>query len=90
MTVFLERLPAVVAGELSALTGLQNMFGVGAGSILLPPVQTSALGMPLLQGPDGAINLINNIQVGTCSVVWGIKTLDQVWWANWLVGHGVF
>lgn len=90
MTVFLERLHAVVAGELSALTGLQNMFGVGAGSILLPPVQTSALGMPLLQGPDGAINLINNIQVGTCSVVWGIKTLDQGWWANWLVGHAVF
>lgn len=63
MTVFLEHLHVVPAGELSALTGLQNMFGVGAGSILLPPVQTSALGMPLLQGPDGAINLINNIQV---------------------------
>lgn len=90
MTVFLERLHAVVAGELSALTGLQNMFGVGAGSILLPPVQTSALGMPLLHGPDGAINLINNIQVGTCTVLWGTKTLDQGWWANWLVGHSVF
>lgn len=74
---FLEHLYALVAGELSALTGLQNMFGVGAGSILLPPVQTSALGMPLLQGPDGAINLINNIQVGDCSVDWVIKAQDS-------------
>lgn len=39
------------------------MVGIGGGSILLPPVQTSALGMPLLQGPDGAINLLNNLQV---------------------------
>ncbi|KAM9351491.1 uncharacterized protein mbd6 [Symphorus nematophorus] len=54
--------PAVL-GDLSAITGLHNMLGIGAGSILLPPVQTSALGMPLLQGPDGAINLINNIQL---------------------------
>lgn len=40
------------------------MLGIGAGSILLPPVQTSALGMPLLQGHDGAISLLNNLQVG--------------------------
>ncbi|XP_040909395.1 proline-rich protein 36 isoform X1 [Toxotes jaculatrix] len=54
--------PAVL-GDLSGLAGLHNMVGIGAGSILLPPVQTSALGMPLLQGPDGAINLLNNIQL---------------------------
>lgn len=54
--------PAVL-GDLSAITGLHNMLGIGAGSILLPPVQTSALGVPLLQGPDGAINLLNNIQL---------------------------
>ncbi|XP_070824379.1 proline-rich protein 36 [Chaetodon trifascialis] len=54
--------PAVL-GDLSAIAGLHNMLGIGAGSILLPPVQTSALGMPLLQGPDGAINLLNNIQL---------------------------
>jgi len=40
------------------------MVGIGAGSILLSPVQASALGMSLLQGPDGAINLLNNLQVG--------------------------
>ncbi|XP_035512083.1 mucin-12 [Morone saxatilis] len=50
--------PAVL-GDLSAITGLHNILGIGAGSILLPPVQ----GMPLLQGPDGAINLLNNIQL---------------------------
>ncbi|XP_026187738.1 nascent polypeptide-associated complex subunit alpha, muscle-specific form [Mastacembelus armatus] len=54
--------PAVL-GDLSGITGLHNMMGIGAGSILLPPVQTSALGMPLLQGPDGAINLLNNLQL---------------------------
>ncbi|XP_051280210.1 proline-rich protein 36 [Dicentrarchus labrax] len=54
--------PAVL-GDLSAITGLHNILGIGAGSILLPPVQTSALGMPLLHGPDGAINLLNNIQL---------------------------
>nr|XP_020475077.1 proline-rich protein 36-like [Monopterus albus] len=54
--------PAVL-GDLSGITGLHNMVGIGAGSILLPPVQASALGMPLLQGPDGAINLLNNIQL---------------------------
>lgn len=45
------------------------MLGIGTGSILLPPVQTSALGMPLLQGPDGAMNLISNIQVGVAARV---------------------
>ena len=43
------------------------MLGIGAGSLLLP--QSSALGMPLLHGPDGAINLLNNIQVGNEYVV---------------------
>ncbi|CAJ1085590.1 proline-rich protein 36 [Xyrichtys novacula] len=52
-----------VLGDLSAITSLNNMLGIGAGSILLPPVQTSALGLPLLQGPDGAINLLNNLQL---------------------------
>lgn len=60
----------VLVGDLSAVTGLHNVLGIGAGSILLPPVQTSALGMSLLQGPDGAINLLNNIQVGNWLVVW--------------------
>lgn len=52
-----------VLGDLSNITGLQNLVGLGAGSILLPPVQASALGMPLLQGPDGTINLLNNLQL---------------------------
>ncbi|XP_038578873.1 proline-rich protein 36 isoform X1 [Micropterus salmoides] len=56
-------LNSAVLGDLSGIAGLHNMLGIGAGSILLPPVQTSALGMPLLQGPDGAINLLNNIQL---------------------------
>ncbi|XP_050927095.1 LOW QUALITY PROTEIN: mucin-17-like [Lates calcarifer] len=56
-------LNSAVLGDLSGITGLHNMVGIGPGSILLPPVQTSALGMPLLQGPDGAINLLNNIQL---------------------------
>ncbi|XP_078110747.1 uncharacterized protein mbd6 isoform X2 [Sander vitreus] len=56
-------LNSAVLGDLSGITGLHNLLGIGAGSILLPPVQTSALGMPLLQGPDGAINLLNNIQL---------------------------
>lgn len=50
----------VFVGDLPGITGLHNI-GIGAGSILLSPVQASALGM--LQGPDGAINLLNNIQV---------------------------
>nr|XP_057939995.1 mucin-2 [Doryrhamphus excisus]XP_057939996.1 mucin-2 [Doryrhamphus excisus]XP_057939997.1 mucin-2 [Doryrhamphus excisus]XP_057939998.1 mucin-2 [Doryrhamphus excisus]XP_057939999.1 mucin-2 [Doryrhamphus excisus]XP_057940000.1 mucin-2 [Doryrhamphus excisus]XP_057940001.1 mucin-2 [Doryrhamphus excisus]XP_057940002.1 mucin-2 [Doryrhamphus excisus]XP_057940004.1 mucin-2 [Doryrhamphus excisus]XP_057940005.1 mucin-2 [Doryrhamphus excisus] len=54
--------PAVL-GDISSITGLHNMVGIGAGSILLPPVQTSSLGMPLLQGPDGTINLLNNVQL---------------------------
>lgn len=68
----------ISVGELSAVTGVHSMFGIGAGSILLPPVQTSALGMPLLQGPDGAINLLNNIQVGTWNVAWGIKYIKRL------------
>lgn len=52
-----------VLGDLSNITGLQNLVGLGASSILLPPVQASALGMPLLQGPDGTINLLNNLQL---------------------------
>ncbi|XP_056452317.1 proline-rich protein 36 [Gadus chalcogrammus] len=54
--------PAVL-GDLSGLAGFHNMVGLGNGALLLPPVQASALGMPLLQGPDGAINLLNNIQL---------------------------
>ncbi|XP_028307734.1 methyl-CpG-binding domain protein 5 [Gouania willdenowi] len=50
-------------GDLSGIAGLHNLVGIGAGSILLPSVQASALGMPILQGPDGAINLLNNIQL---------------------------
>ncbi|XP_074500891.1 uncharacterized protein mbd6 [Sebastes fasciatus] len=56
-------LNSAVLGDLSGLAGLHNMLGIGAGSILLPPVQNSALGMPLLHGHDGAINLLNNIQL---------------------------
>ncbi|XP_077434015.1 uncharacterized protein mbd6 isoform X2 [Vanacampus margaritifer] len=54
--------PAVL-GDISGIAGLHNMVGIGAGSILLPSVQTSSLSMPLLQGPDGTINLLNNIQL---------------------------
>uniref|UniRef100_A0A096M5Z0 Proline-rich protein 36-like n=1 Tax=Poecilia formosa TaxID=48698 RepID=A0A096M5Z0_POEFO len=48
-------------GDVPGIAGLQNMVGLGAGSILLSPVQASALG--LLQSPDGGINLLNNIQL---------------------------
>ncbi|XP_012732704.2 proline-rich protein 36 isoform X1 [Fundulus heteroclitus] len=48
-------------GDVSGIAGLQNMVSIGAGSILLSPVQASALG--LLQSPDGGINLLNNIQL---------------------------
>lgn len=54
-----------LVGDLSAVPGLHSMLGIGTGSIFLPPVQTSALGMPLLHGPDGAMNLLSNIQVGS-------------------------
>uniref|UniRef100_A0A3P9HJU7 Serine/arginine repetitive matrix protein 2 n=1 Tax=Oryzias latipes TaxID=8090 RepID=A0A3P9HJU7_ORYLA len=54
--------PALL-GDVSGVTGLPNMVGMEAGSILLSPVQASALGMSLLQGPDGAINLLNSIQL---------------------------
>ncbi|XP_034029036.1 mucin-6 [Thalassophryne amazonica] len=54
--------PAVL-GDLSSISGLHNMVGLGPGSILVPSVQTSALGVPLVQGPDGALNLLNNIQL---------------------------
>ncbi|XP_033825547.1 methyl-CpG-binding domain protein 6 [Periophthalmus magnuspinnatus] len=56
-------LNTAVLGDLSNMAGLQNMMGLGAGSILLPPVQASALAMPLLQSPDGTINLLNNLQL---------------------------
>lgn len=52
-----------VLGDLSALSSLHSLLSLGAGPLLLPPVQASALGMPLLQAPDGAINLLNNIQL---------------------------
>ncbi|XP_023283267.1 proline-rich protein 36-like [Seriola lalandi dorsalis] len=68
--------PAVL-GDLSAITGLHNMVGIGTGSILLPPVQTSALGMPLLQGPDGAINLLNNIQLNLAPPSEGEKPVSM-------------
>ncbi|XP_029363024.1 methyl-CpG-binding domain protein 5 isoform X2 [Echeneis naucrates] len=59
-----------------AVLGLHNMVGIGTGSILLPPVQTSALGMSLLQGPDGAINLLNNIQLNLAPASEGEKTVS--------------
>ncbi|XP_013857147.1 mucin-17 [Austrofundulus limnaeus] len=49
-----------ILGDIPGITGLHNL-GIGAGSILLSPVQASALGM--LQGPDGGISLLNNIQL---------------------------
>ncbi|XP_008411684.1 proline-rich protein 36 [Poecilia reticulata] len=52
-------------GDVPSIAGLQNMVGLGAGSILLSPVQASALG--LLQSPDGGINLLNNIQLNLAS-----------------------
>uniref|UniRef100_A0A3P8T201 MBD domain-containing protein n=1 Tax=Amphiprion percula TaxID=161767 RepID=A0A3P8T201_AMPPE len=67
--------PALL-GDLSGIAGLHNMVGIGAGSILLPPVQASALGMPLLQGPDGAINLLNNIQLNLAPASEGEKPVS--------------
>lgn len=69
-------LNSAVLGDLSGIAGLHNMLGIGAGSILLPPVQTSALGMPLLQGPDGAINLLNNIQLNLAPPSEGEKPMS--------------
>uniref|UniRef100_A0A673XK88 Methyl-CpG-binding domain protein 5-like n=1 Tax=Salmo trutta TaxID=8032 RepID=A0A673XK88_SALTR len=63
-------------GDLSALTSLHSLLGLGAGPLLLPPVQTSALGMPLLQGPDGAINLLNNIQLNMAPPSEGEKPIS--------------
>ncbi|XP_071331798.1 proline-rich protein 36 isoform X2 [Trachinotus anak] len=68
--------PAVL-GDLSGITALHNMVGIGTGSILLPSVQTSALGMPLLQGPDGAINLLNNIQLNLAPPSEGEKPVSM-------------
>ncbi|CAL9702398.1 unnamed protein product [Knipowitschia caucasica] len=56
-------LNTAVLGDLSNITNLQNLLGLGPGSILLPPVQASALGLPLLQSHDGTINLLNNLQL---------------------------
>lgn len=67
--------PAVL-GDLSSLAGLQNFLGMGAGSILLPTVQTSALGMSLLQGPDGAINLLNNLQLSIATASEGERPVS--------------
>uniref|UniRef100_UPI003AAE9856 uncharacterized protein mbd6 n=1 Tax=Centroberyx gerrardi TaxID=166262 RepID=UPI003AAE9856 len=66
-----------VLGDLSGIAGLHNMVGLGAGSILLPSVQASALGMPLLQGPDGAINLLNNIQLNIAPPSEGDKPIPM-------------
>ncbi|XP_075993181.1 uncharacterized protein mbd6 [Genypterus blacodes] len=66
-----------VLGDLSSIAALHNMMGLGAGSILLPPVQASALGMPLLQGPDGAINLLNNIQLNIAAASEGEKSIQE-------------
>uniref|UniRef100_A0A3Q0TCZ0 Methyl-CpG binding domain protein 5 n=1 Tax=Amphilophus citrinellus TaxID=61819 RepID=A0A3Q0TCZ0_AMPCI len=63
----------VILVSLGNIISLHNMVGIGAGSILLPPVQASALGMPLLQGPDGAINLLNNIQLNLAPASEGEK-----------------
>ncbi|KAL1021423.1 hypothetical protein UPYG_G00013090 [Umbra pygmaea] len=50
-----------VLGDLSALTSLHSLLGLGPSPLLLPPVQASTLGMALLQDPDGAINLQLNM-----------------------------
>ncbi|XP_068589342.1 mucin-17 [Cebidichthys violaceus] len=69
-------LNSAVLGDLSGITGLHNLLGIGAGSILLPSVQASALGMPLLQGPDGAINLLNNLQLNLAPPSEGDKPMS--------------
>ncbi|XP_070964150.1 methyl-CpG-binding domain protein 6-like isoform X1 [Oncorhynchus clarkii lewisi] len=65
-----------VLGDLSTLTSLHSLLGLGAGPLFLPPVQASALGMPLLQGPDGAINLLNNIQLNMAPPSEGEKPIS--------------
>ncbi|XP_045068353.1 proline-rich protein 36 isoform X1 [Coregonus clupeaformis] len=65
-----------VLGDLSALTSLHSLLGLGAGPLFLPPVQASAMGMPLLQGPDGAINLLNNIQLNMAPPSEGEKPIS--------------
>nr|XP_040050238.1 methyl-CpG-binding domain protein 5 isoform X3 [Gasterosteus aculeatus aculeatus] len=69
-------LNSALLGDLAGITGLHNMLGIGAGSILLPPVQTSALGMPLLQGHDGAISLLNNLQLNLAPPSEGDKPMS--------------
>ncbi|XP_077575981.1 uncharacterized protein mbd6 [Stigmatopora nigra] len=63
-----------VLGDISGIAGIQNMVGIGAGSILLPSVQTSSLSMPLLHGPDGTINLLNNLQLNLTPPAEGEKS----------------
>ncbi|XP_068453527.1 methyl-CpG-binding domain protein 5/6 homolog sba [Clinocottus analis] len=65
-------LNSAVLGDLSGIAGLHNLLGIGAGSLL----QTSALGMPLLQGPDGAINLLNNLQLNLAPPSEGDKPMS--------------
>ncbi|KAM6976573.1 uncharacterized protein mbd6 [Aplochiton taeniatus] len=64
-----------ILGDLSTLTSLHSMLGLGAGPLLMPPEQASALGVPLLQGPDGAINLLNNIQLNITNQSEGDKPI---------------
>lgn len=68
--------PALL-GDLPGITGIHNMLGIGASSILLPPVQASALGMSLLQGPDGPMNLLNNIQLNLAAPSEGEKPVSS-------------
>uniref|UniRef100_A0A3P9A3H9 MBD domain-containing protein n=1 Tax=Esox lucius TaxID=8010 RepID=A0A3P9A3H9_ESOLU len=63
-------------GDLSAMTSLHSLLGLGAGPLLLPPVQASALGMALLQDPDGAINLLNNLQLNMAPPTEGEKSVS--------------
>ncbi|KAJ8016301.1 hypothetical protein DPEC_G00005770 [Dallia pectoralis] len=65
-----------VLGDLSTLTSLHSLLGLGAGPLLLPPVQASALGMALLQDPDGAINLLNNLQLNIAPPPEGEKSVS--------------
>ncbi|KAJ8400769.1 hypothetical protein AAFF_G00391230 [Aldrovandia affinis] len=61
-------LVSVFPGDLAALGNINSLHSLmGAGPLLLPPLQAPALAMPLIQGQAGGLNplacLLNNLQV---------------------------
>ncbi|KAI1899970.1 hypothetical protein AGOR_G00067410 [Albula goreensis] len=71
-----------VLGDLAALGNITSLHSLmGAGALLLPPIQAPALGMPLIQGQTPGLNplacLLNNLQLnmGPALTVGGEKPM---------------